>query len=74
MPGFRVDFRAIAGGQYDCLRDAVHDMQLGQGASDTVACKNDLLAYFDRRRVMVQPENKQWHKGTSKFCLDNQCV
>jgi hypothetical protein len=59
--GIDVEFGTIAGRQDHCLGDAIERRKRREGTVYAVTRKHDLLANFDRRRVMVQPENVQCH-------------
>jgi hypothetical protein len=47
--------------------DAIQAYKVAHHADNLIAGKNRLFAYFDRRRVMVQPENVQRHRLVCKL-------
>ena len=51
-----IKFGPVAGGQKHGFLDAVDIPDIPQRVRDFLAVKHDLLANFDRCRVMVQPE------------------
>jgi hypothetical protein len=64
VAGHHIKLGAIAGGQQHRLIDAIEIHELMQRARNLVSREDDLLANFDRCRVMVQPEYLQRHNVT----------
>ena len=56
-----IDLGPVTGGQQDGLVDAFEVPDGCQGLADTIPGEYDPLAYFYRRRVMVQPEYLERH-------------
>ena len=60
--GHHVELGAVAGGQQHGLVHALDLAHRLQRAGDLLSSEYDLLANFDRCRVMVQPENVERHR------------
>ena len=56
-----VKLGAVAGRQQHRLIDAIQVVRRSRARATSSPAKDDLLAYFDRCRVMVQPEYLQRH-------------
>ena len=59
-----VEFGAVTGGHHDRLMDTLASPQVAQCPGNDVWPEGEALAHLDRGRLMIEPDNQQFHDQT----------